>query len=99
VRVVSRPSQNATERASHPDSCGGTTGCRAVVTVKTDGTYELNQECASRRGPLAPSAPPACADACAAVYAMAQASKAIVPKDVGGPFVRRPALLWWDGAG
>ncbi|KAF8638687.1 hypothetical protein AX17_002009 [Amanita inopinata Kibby_2008] len=48
------------------DSCGGP-GCRPLVTVNSDGSYNLNQE----------------------FYAMAQASKAIIPKDVGGPFGQR----------
>ncbi|CAK5278690.1 unnamed protein product [Mycena citricolor] len=43
------------------NSCDG--GCRAMVTVNSDGSFEYNQD----------------------FYAMAQASKAIVPKDNGGP--------------
>ncbi|XP_006463608.1 hypothetical protein AGABI2DRAFT_74074 [Agaricus bisporus var. bisporus H97] len=48
------------------NSCGGP-GCRPLVTVNSDGTYEFNQE----------------------FYAMAQTSKAILPKDSGGPFGQR----------
>ncbi|KZT50967.1 glycoside hydrolase family 30 protein [Calocera cornea HHB12733] len=48
------------------DSCGGP-GCRGVVTVNSDGSYELNQE----------------------YYTLAQASRAVVPKDPGGPFGQR----------
>ncbi|KAF7314148.1 Glycoside hydrolase family 30 protein [Mycena chlorophos] len=49
-------------------SCGG--GCRAIVTVNSDGSYSYNQE----------------------FYAMAQASKASIPKDSGGPWGRRIAV-------
>ncbi|KXN82356.1 Endo-1,6-beta-D-glucanase [Leucoagaricus sp. SymC.cos] len=48
------------------NSCGGP-GCRPLVTVNSDGSFELNQE----------------------FYAMAQASKAVIPKDNGGPFGQR----------
>ncbi|PPR01864.1 hypothetical protein CVT24_001345 [Panaeolus cyanescens] len=48
------------------NSCGGP-GCRALVTINSDGSYSLNQE----------------------FYSMAQASKAIIPKDPGGPFGQR----------
>ncbi|KAF9031585.1 glycoside hydrolase [Panaeolus papilionaceus] len=48
------------------NSCGGP-GCRALVTINSDGSYSLNQE----------------------FYSMAQASKAILPKDAGGPFGQR----------
>ncbi|KAF9502119.1 glucan endo-1,6-beta-glucosidase [Pleurotus eryngii] len=47
-------------------SCGGP-GCRAIVTVNSDGSYSVNQE----------------------FYAMAQASKAILPRDSGGPWGKR----------
>ncbi|KAL0952777.1 hypothetical protein HGRIS_007001 [Hohenbuehelia grisea] len=47
-------------------SCGGP-GCRAIVTVNSDGSYSVNQE----------------------FYSMAQASKAILPRDVGGPWGKR----------
>ncbi|EED83900.1 hypothetical protein POSPLDRAFT_134943 [Postia placenta Mad-698-R] len=48
-------------------SCGGSDPCRGVITINSDGTYELNQE----------------------FCVIAQASKAILPKDQGGPFGRR----------
>ncbi|QRW16783.1 glycoside hydrolase family 30 protein [Rhizoctonia solani] len=48
------------------DSCKSP-ACRAIVTVKSDGSYELNQE----------------------FYSLAQASRAIVPKDPGGPIGQR----------
>ncbi|CAE6451753.1 unnamed protein product [Rhizoctonia solani] len=41
--------------------------CRAIVTIKSDGSYELNQE----------------------FYSLAQASRAVVPKDPGGPTGQR----------
>ncbi|KAG1839309.1 glycoside hydrolase family 30 protein [Suillus subalutaceus] len=47
------------------DSCGG--GCRGVVQVNSNGTWNVNQE----------------------FYSMAQASKAILPCDVGGPWGQR----------
>ncbi|KAF9444952.1 glycoside hydrolase family 30 protein [Macrolepiota fuliginosa MF-IS2] len=47
-------------------SCGGP-GCRAIVTVNSDGTWSVNQE----------------------FYSLAQASKAILPRDVGGPWGKR----------
>ncbi|KAF8991123.1 glycoside hydrolase family 30 protein [Cyathus striatus] len=47
------------------DSCGN--GCRPLVTVNNDGSYQFNQE----------------------FYSMAQASKAILPKDTGGPYGQR----------
>lgn len=48
------------------DSCGGP-GCRPLVTVNGDGSFQFNQE----------------------FYAMAQASKAVLPQDNGGPFGQR----------
>ncbi|KJA27047.1 glycoside hydrolase family 30 protein [Hypholoma sublateritium FD-334 SS-4] len=61
----------ATDASGNPKlpgttSCGGN-GCRAMVTVNSDGTYSFNQE----------------------FYAMAQASKAVIPKDPGGPYGQR----------
>ncbi|EUC54891.1 glycoside hydrolase family 30 protein [Rhizoctonia solani AG-3 Rhs1AP] len=41
--------------------------CRAIATIKSDGSYELNQE----------------------FYSLAQASRAVVPKDPGGPIGQR----------
>ncbi|KII91795.1 glycoside hydrolase family 30 protein [Plicaturopsis crispa FD-325 SS-3] len=46
-------------------SCGN--GCRPLVTVNSDASYNFNQE----------------------FYSMAQASKAILPKDSGGPYGQR----------
>ncbi|CAE6370824.1 unnamed protein product [Rhizoctonia solani] len=48
------------------DSCKSP-ACRALVTIKSDGSYELNQE----------------------FYSLAQASRAVVPKDSGGPIGQR----------
>ncbi|KAI0052463.1 glycoside hydrolase family 30 protein [Auriscalpium vulgare] len=48
------------------NSCGGP-GCRAIVTVNSDGSYSFNQE----------------------FYSMAQASRAILPRDVNGPWGQR----------
>ncbi|KAJ7229239.1 glucan endo-1,6-beta-glucosidase [Mycena rebaudengoi] len=47
------------------NSCGS--GCRPIVTVHKDGSYEYNQE----------------------FYSMAQASRAIIPKDANGPWGKR----------
>lgn len=47
------------------NSCTG--GCRGVVQINSDGTWNVNQE----------------------FYAMAQASKAILPRDPGGPWGQR----------
>ncbi|KAJ7466148.1 glycoside hydrolase family 30 protein [Mycena galericulata] len=47
------------------NSCAS--GCRPIVTVNSDGSFEYNQE----------------------FYSMAQASKAIIPKDAGGPWGQR----------
>ncbi|KAJ7648111.1 glycoside hydrolase [Roridomyces roridus] len=47
------------------NSCGN--GCRPIVTVNDDGSFQYNQE----------------------FYALAQASKAIIPKDPGGPWGQR----------
>ncbi|EIM84383.1 glycoside hydrolase [Stereum hirsutum FP-91666 SS1] len=48
------------------NSCGGP-GCRGIVTINSDGSYELNEE----------------------YYSMAQASRAILPRDSGGPWGKR----------
>ncbi|KAF4583637.1 hypothetical protein EYR38_002392 [Pleurotus pulmonarius] len=57
---------NGNPKTPGTDSCGGS-GCRALVTVNSDGTWSVNQE----------------------FYSMAQASKAIIPRDAGGPFGKR----------
>jgi len=71
------------------DSCGGTP-CRGVVTVNSNGTYHLNQECTH---PFVPTAYglSSLPEHLLLVYAVAQASKAIIPKDSGGPFGQRIA--------
>lgn len=75
---------NGNPKLPGTDSCGGP-GCRPLVTVNNDGSYFLNQECAF------------CLHFLyqvhylfvSLVYSMAQASKAIIPKDPGGPFGQR----------
>ncbi|TFK37581.1 glucan endo-1,6-beta-glucosidase [Crucibulum laeve] len=57
---------NGNPKLPGTNSCGGP-GCRAIVTVNSDGSYSVNQE----------------------FYAMAQASKAIIPRDVGGAWGKR----------
>ncbi|KAF8588225.1 glycoside hydrolase family 30 protein [Ramaria rubella] len=47
------------------NSCGG--GCRGVVTLPGDGSFDVNEE----------------------YYVMAQTSRAVIPKDPGGPFAQR----------
>lgn len=67
------------------NSCGG--GCRGVVTIPGDGGFSVNEECehialSVRRG--------ACfADVTCTDYVMAQTSRAVIPKDPGGPFAQR----------
>lgn len=65
------------------NSCGGP-GCRPLITVNSDGSFSPNQECT-------PSVMHAllCSLTSCVVWAMAQASRAIVPKDPGGPFGQR----------
>jgi hypothetical protein len=66
------------------DSCQNP-HCRGVVTI-SGGSYTLNEECELThvlrlcRGFIV---------VCLAVYAMAQASRAITPKDPGGPWGQR----------
>jgi len=48
-------------------SCRGSSSCRGVVTLNSDGSYVPNQE----------------------FYAIAQASKAVIPRDQNGPFGQR----------
>ncbi|KAF5365060.1 hypothetical protein D9758_010967 [Tetrapyrgos nigripes] len=57
---------NGNPKLPGTNSCGGS-GCRPIVTVNSDGSWNVNQE----------------------FYAMAHASKAIIPKDAGGPFGQR----------
>lgn len=59
---------------------------RRFVLVTMSGTsWTVNQECTLPHGIMESLADPRLLT----VYAMAQASKAIVPKDVGGPFGKR----------
>lgn len=60
--------------------------CRPVAAVNSDGSWSVNQECASSA--FSPQLPKKLTRL-RAVYAMAQASKAILPRDAGGPFGRR----------
>ncbi len=71
------------------NSCGE--GCRGVVQINSDGSYSVNQECASisavammRQGHYYSNT-----TKFLLVYSMAQASKAILPKDAGGPWGQR----------
>ncbi|KAJ7106818.1 glycoside hydrolase family 30 protein [Mycena crocata] len=58
---------NGNGQPSLPGTNSCASGCRAIVTVNSDGSFSYNQE----------------------FYALAQASKAIIPKDAGGPWGRR----------
>lgn len=69
------------------NSCGGA-GCRPLVTVNGDGSYAYNQECQLLFSLLRSSN----SQPTSTVYSMAQASKAIIPKDAGGPFGQRIAV-------
>ena len=74
---------NGNPKLPGSNSCGGP-GCRPLVTVNSDGSYGLNQECM----PL-PISLSLCCLIVAQDWAMAQASKAITPTDPGGPFGQR----------
>ena len=65
-------------------SCGGS-GCRPIVYIYSGGTYALNQEC--RFTSFLTFA--ILGAYFATVYTAAQASKAIIPKDVDGPWGKR----------
>ncbi|TFK18841.1 glycoside hydrolase [Coprinopsis marcescibilis] len=52
-------------------------GCRPLVTVNDDGSYNFNQE----------------------FYAIAQVSRAVIPKDPSGPFARRIGVSVGGGRG
>lgn len=74
---------NGNPKLPGTNSCGGP-GCRPLITVNSDGSYSYNQECECFYNRLFYSRllfP--------VVYSMAQASKAIIPKDAGGPFGQR----------
>jgi hypothetical protein len=78
----------ALDGSGHPklpgtNSCGGP-GCRALVTVNNDGSYVLNQECNFVTESFIFSYL-----TYLEVYSMAHASKAIIPRDAGGPFGQR----------
>ena len=79
---------NGNPKLPGTDSCGGS-GCRPLVTVNSDGSYSFNQECAFSL--CTPLRLPywTCLSFLSLVYSMAQASKAIIPKDAGGPFGQR----------
>lgn len=66
-------------------SCGG--GCRGVVTVSGT-SWTVNQECES---PRIPSCLPLniINIRLSLVYGLAQANKAILPRDAGGPWGQR----------
>ena len=83
---------NGNPKLPGTDSSGGP-GCRPLVTVNSDGSYSFNQECALQLSTSmclsygilnVPSL-----SFSSLVYSMAQASKAIIPKDAGGPFGQR----------
>ena len=92
---------NGNPKLPGTNSCG--TPCRPVVTVNSDGSWSVNQECECRasvharppadhsRDPLVLVPCPRSYTACRRreVYAMGQASKAIIPRDAGGPFGKR----------
>lgn len=69
------------------NSCGS--GCRAIVTVNGDGSYAFNQECKAFLFLFLVSQIIINNQISSAVYALAQASKAILPKDDGGPWGQR----------
>lgn len=75
---------NGNPKLPGTNSCGGN-GCRPMVTVNSDGSYSFNQECKSidlwnsKQFLIVTNS----------VYSMAQASKAIIPKDAGGPYGQR----------
>jgi hypothetical protein len=65
------------------NSCGS--GCRPLVTVNSDGSYSYNQECKY----LAVFCCTTVSTAPYPVYSLTHASKAIIPKDDGGPWGQR----------
>ena len=79
---------NGNPKLPGTDSCGGS-GCRPLVTVNDDGSYSFNQECALHLSTLLCLSCSAHLGFSSLVYSMAQASKAIIPKDAGGPFGQR----------
>lgn len=80
---------NGNPRLPNTDSCPSP-GCRALVTIDDDGKgYTLNQECASCLINSLSTRPHYLDMPVNTVYSMAQASKAIIPKDPGGPSGKR----------
>ncbi len=77
---------NGNPKLPGTDSCGN--GCRPMVTVNSDGSYAFNQECTHSKS-QARSLVFLWLNAVNLVYSMAQASKAIIPKDSGGPSGQR----------
>lgn len=69
------------------NSCGSP-GCRPIITINSDGSYAYNQEC--KRCTLSSTLfRNAEALKWKQVYSIAQTSKAVIPKDAGGPFGQR----------
>ena len=68
-------------------SCGD--GCRGVAQVSTDGSVQLNQECELSKLHIHGSTTILTTRDATTVFAIAHAAKAILPKDVNGPFGRR----------
>src|SRR5258705_6627738 len=75
---------NGNPKLPGTNSCGGP-GCRALVTINNDGSYVFNQEC---KYPFFYFQETFHSLQCL-VYSMAHISKAIIPRDAGGPFGRR----------
>ena len=65
------------------DSCAAA-GCRPIVTVNSDGSYSYNQECT--RLYYSRHLTEILHHYITSVYSMAHASKAVIPKDAGGPW-------------
>ena len=81
---------NGNPKLPGTNSCGGP-GCRPLITVNSDGSYSYNQECEFHFILFYLCMPGTCVLRLTffPVYSMAQASKAIIPKDAGGPFGQR----------
>lgn len=79
---------NGNPKLPGTDSCANPP-CRGVATVNNDGSYSLNQECACLPLRVCVLNSSGLTDAGHAVYAMSHTSKAVIPRDSGGPFGRR----------
>ena len=80
--------ENGGPQLDGASSCEHEGGCTGLVEVKSDGTYVLRQQCASSLSLCLPRCE--CTQLTShADYALAQLSKAILPKDAGGPFGKR----------